>query len=282
MPEFQLFRIKFYKPRQDDWVDGTIEPRAMVEQAIMAKPSSELRSGYVWHIGNTAKVGDEGLYFALGRTTPSVVEMWDEELGRFDDTEFESSPYTHVFVDLTFQVCAIARKTRLSPTIDGIARNLQRLLNSGGTAISRGLFEVSEIKNPDSFIASLRNAHAILKLAVSFERPNPWDVNQDFQKPLEDALEKVNGTKGRAELAGEDLDEESVEEIARSAAATGNNATARIIETPDSKPLTRSMDKDSVSFSEEEVDGQTAWRRILNRIRELYLAVRDTPEGDVG
>jgi len=51
----------------------------------------------VWHIGNVAPIGNEGLYFRLGRTVKYRLEFYKD--GIFSDQEFEGAPYTHVILD---------------------------------------------------------------------------------------------------------------------------------------------------------------------------------------
>lgn len=63
---------------------------------------------------------------------------------------------------------------------------------------------------------------------MTFSRPNAFDAN-DFVKPFQGLLAAAHGEKGKAELMGGALKSESLEELARSAAATGNDAGATMI-----------------------------------------------------
>ena len=83
MVTFYLFRIKALKPSQIQLFDEDQSPPEIIFNAIQSKPSAELRSGYIWHIGNINSLKKNAVYFALGRTTKSIVERYDEEEGNF-------------------------------------------------------------------------------------------------------------------------------------------------------------------------------------------------------
>jgi hypothetical protein len=266
-------------PSQSELFGEDLQHGSILRAAIQDRPSAELRQGYTWHIGNVETIGERDLYFALGRTTRSSVERFDEERGNFVIEEFETAPYTHVLADMENQVFALAAKTRLAPSVPGIARQLEKLLGTSNTMTRlRATIEVSELKDPEDFLAHIRSAYAVEKFDFSFSRPNPWDVNEDFVQPLERYLEAVDGLGGTASVRGTDLNRQTIEDVARSAAASGDSASAKIRRNEEDRPVSMSLEGNPVVIHEEEVETADQKRSLLDRIKSLYRRVRHSEE----
>ena len=276
MATFYLFRIKVLKPSQIHLFEDDLSSSIILLTAIQTKPSAELRSGYIWHIGNLSRLnGDSGFYFALGRTTKSIVERYDEDEGNFLEEDFETSPYTHVFIDLHYQVIGIAKKTRLAPTPKGIANQLERLLNSSDYISSLGVrIEVSEINDPEDFVTYLHQAYSVTKFSVEFGEPNPWDADKDFQAPMQKLLRESSGTKGKTIIAGEDLERDTLEDLSRASASAGNDAQAVIKIDEDSSNITKHLKGNPATVTEEEVHTKNDKISILQKIVSYYRKIR--------
>jgi hypothetical protein len=276
MLDFQLFRIKVIYPSQRDFFWEDPDRAGLLSEAIHDNPEADLRKGITWHIGNVEDLGPDGIYLRLGRTTKTTMEVFEK--GKFLDQAFETAPYTHVLVDLEYGICAIARKTRLSPNAAGIARQLARLL-AKTERISRLKIEIKldDIKDPEDFIHHLRSAYAIQKFTVWFSRPNPWDVN-DFQGALQRYADASNAEQGKAEIKGESLDTEVAEELSHAVAATGDDASAQLMPEGGRKPITKRLRGNPVTLKEDEIGDRKEKATILGRIRSLYLRVRNPEE----
>ncbi len=275
MLTFQLFRIRVELPSQPDLFNDSPSRRVILERAIGEKPSEELRHGFVWHIGNLIRIDPDALYFALGRTTISIVERYDEERRDFLVEPFESAPYTHVVLDERNQVIAIAGKSRLAPTIRGIAAQFQKLLNSSAAARdSRARIRVDEISDPEDFISILRTAYSVEQFSVTFRRPNPFDVEEDFHRPLEKLLQESDGEVGKTTISGENLNAEVLAEVARSTAATGDDAAAKLRMTQEEHLVRRKLKGQAVTLAEEGLDTDGQKRNFLGRLRDAYSRVR--------
>lgn len=87
MPEFQVFRLKVYPSKQISLFEKGKKPADTLKDVIESLPSAELRKGMIWHIGNVKKLDDAGLYFRIGRTTTSTIEIYQD--GNFLDQEFK-------------------------------------------------------------------------------------------------------------------------------------------------------------------------------------------------
>jgi len=274
MDNLYLFRIKVQKAEQRVLFGREIKPSKFVTEVIYSKPSAELREGYVWHIGNVVLIGNEGLSFAAGRTTKKSKELYDENEKNFLEVEDEESPFTYVYYDMKYGFLAIEPKSKLSPTVKGIARKIEKLLNKQDFVINSGYrIEISEIWDPEDFLRHIRQAYAVVGFTVHFGKPNPFDVEADFHRPMEKYLEETGGSKGKATVQGEDLDRDKIEEVTRSVASTGNDASARLRMKEGQRPVTRHLEGDPVTIpieDEERADKLT----LLGKLRDAYIRVR--------
>jgi hypothetical protein len=172
---------------------------------------------------------DTSGYFRIGRTTSSKVERFDADTDNFLEERMETSPYTHCVFDSKIGFIGIAKKYALSPTTETVARRIQEVLSRTSPILENDIrVELSPIPNPDSFLRELLGAYKVKKFAATFHGPNPIDADELFQRPLAALLAEAGGDSGRAEIKGNDLNREVLEALTRSAAATGNDATARI------------------------------------------------------
>jgi hypothetical protein len=277
MHKFQLFRIKAVHSRQLELdFAHRDDRRPIIRKAVEAKPSAELRMGHHWHIGNIASIDAKAAYFALGRTTRSTLEFYDEDSGDFEVARVENAPYTHVLIDFDIQVCAIAAKSRLSPNAVGIAAQLERLLNTAESSKTPGVeFKVEPLRNPVDLVREIGDAYAVKVFSVEFSLPNPWDADEDFQKPAQRLLQESRGSTGRTTLSGFDLARAPLQNLTQAAAASGNNAEAKLQRESDSKAVRLSLHATEVQLTEDdEQEIEKIRGGILVRIRELYSSVR--------
>lgn len=281
MYSFQLFKVRVRVPDQESFIYPERTPADILRAVIDDRPSVELRVGYSWHLGNVTIIGNDGIYFAFGRTTRSIMEMWNEDKGEFVEVQFDTAPYTHVVFDLRNQVAAIAAKSKLAPHPRGIAKKLEQVLSESGHAKTAAVsFEVTPLSDPRDFINHLRSAYAVHKFTMSFSRPNPIDAEELFHKPMEKLLQKVEGRKGETTLEGDDLDRETLAALTRSVAATGDDAKAKIKPAEDARPILKRLSGDSITVSVSDLDQDDAFVRLIVRIREIYCEVRQPDFGD--
>lgn len=275
MLEFQMFRIKVYPSEQMSFLEPPKTPSEILKDVIFSLPSAELRKDMIWHIGNVSTLEEGGLYFRIGRTTKSTLEIYKD--GNFDEQEFEMAPYTHVILDVWLEVCAIAKKPKLAPKTTGIANQFVRLLNeSERTRQIEASFDIDEINDPTDFITHLRHAFSVSKFWVTFSRPNAWDVNEVFIKPTQKLLEDSNGEKGKTELEGDNLNPKSLEDIARSAASTGDDASAWLQTSATSQKVRKRLKGNPIIVRQEDIADPAHKIMILQLIRENYKRVKGT------
>ena len=278
MTVFHLYRLKIERPETRALFDDKQrKPSKTILQAIEEKPSEELRKGQFWRIGNIKKLSETTIFFALGKITKATHALYDETRGDFVEQAQEEAPHTHVGIDLKFQVCAIAEKSIIAFPVDNIAKNLAKLLSASELAgKGRFKFNLSKISDPEDFLELVRNAVRISKFEMDFSPPNPFDVDQQFHKPMEELLQATRAQQGKTAIKGESLNAEETEKIARSTAASGNKVKAHIQSKEDEKPMLKHMDVNPVTVSVDEINTDDGKQNLLERIRKAYLRVRGT------
>lgn len=271
--EYSLFRIKMIKPKQRSFLHEDLLASEFLLRAIAERPAWEVREGFVWHLGNLHMLSELAGYFAIGRTTTSTIEKFDERTGNFVEEELEASPYTHCVFDASVGFVGIARKATLAPTARSVASRLEKVLSSAPVVTNNGLtVEVRPIPDPDGFLKAISTAFRVFRFTATFRGPNPFDADEHFQKPLSVYLASAGGTKGSATVSGEDLDREVISAVTRSTAATGNEAKARIQRTNRQRPVTVNLKGDPVKrrYDEEEHRPEV----VLADLQEQYRRVR--------
>ena len=271
--EYSLFRVKFIKPSQKSLFNENITPQELFKSAILQRPSAELRSGYHWHIGNVHFFDESRGYFAIGRTTISSIEKFDESSGNFVEEETEESPYTHCVFDASIGFIGVAKKSILSQTTKGIADRLEQLMSTTQGVVENHIaVEIRPIPDPDGFLKALSQAYKVYSYTATFRGPNPFDADEHFQKPLAVYLSAANGQKGKATINGDDLDREVLSEVTRSTAATGNEASARIQKNKNQRAITINLRGDPIKrrYDESEFHPEIVLKDLTNQ----YMRVR--------
>lgn len=279
MFEFQMFRIRVRPTNQLHLYQEDLTPQEIVKQTILSLPQVELRKGVTWRIGNVQLINGTGLYFRIGRTSKSTLEMFKDS--NFVEQEFDTAPYTHVILDINLEVCAIAKKPKLSKTTIGIANQFAKLLKDSKKAQElQASFNIGDIKDPDDFISYLRSSQAITKYWMTFSNPNPWDANTDIVKPLQGWVQNSHAEKGKAEIEGENLDSVLLEELSRSIAATGDEAGAWLIPEFGNKRVCKRLRGNPAILSSDEFTEENHFIRLLNDLRRKYAIIRGSSEED--
>ena len=278
MTTFYLFRLTVKRSRQGALFAGQeLSNKEIILAAIDKKPSYTLGNGQEWRIGNIDRLTDSSVFFALGRITQSKRQLYDELAGNFVVEPQDEAPHTYVVVDLDFQICAIAQRSVVSKTPRAVANNLEHILNAAHSSVFENeslRFVLSAINDPQDFVDSIKSAYRVSSFTITFTRPNPIDVNEQFVKPMEQLLETADGQKGETTIKGESLRRELLEEMARSAAATGNDARATIQSGPEDQPSRRHSTGNPASVTVESISTTAEKRTLLKLMRETYRKIR--------
>jgi hypothetical protein len=270
--EYYLYRAKFIKPAQLPLLFPDMSPSTIFLEAINDKPELTLSSGSEWHLGNVDFFDHLTGSFAIGRTTKTTLEKFDKESGNFIDQLDDASPYTTVVFDCRIGLLGIAKKSKLAPDAETVARRIRGLFEKSETVINSGVdIKVDFIPDPQNFIQKIREAYAIKRFRATFTGPNPVDADELFQKPLSVYAQQIGAQSGVLEVKGEALNEDVVESVAKSTAATANTASAKIIPAGGKKVIPIKMKGDAISVA---VDLDASYRDVLVRIQEEYMRVR--------
>lgn len=276
MREYHLYRTKFIKPVQLPLLGQDRSSSQIFLDAINDKPEYRSSTGSEWHLGNV-KLFDEydgfSGSFAVGKTTKTTVEKFDTSTNDFINELDDSGPYTLAIFDASIGLLGIAKKSKLSPDVDSISRRIKDLLSTTKVVVDLGIdVRVDIIPDPEDFIEKLRGAYAIKKFRVTFTGPNPVDADELFQKPLSVYAQKMGAACGVLEVVGDALNEDVAESVAKSSAATGNTASARIIPGRGKKVKNIKMKGEAVVFSLDEsapiVDAIEQMKLEYKRIKE--------------
>lgn len=270
--EYHLYRVKFIKPSQSLLFQTNSTPREIFEAALGERPSLSLRKNNVWHIGNVEQITPEGGRFAVGRTTKTTVEKFDEATGNFTELRDDSGPYTFVYFDSRIGLLGIGKRTKVAADVESVARKLQKLLLRTKVVTDHQVtVRVTVIPDPESFLEKIFNAYAVKRFKAEFTGPNPIDADEVFQKPMSYYCQQIGADQGSVSVKGESLNEDAVASVAKSTAATGNKAYALIQTERDSKPV-------SISFKGTArkvlIDQETGMAQALESIQFEYREVR--------
>lgn len=270
--EYHLYRIKFIKPAQLSLLEEVRKTSTIFLEAINDKPEYTLTNGSEWHLGNIHLFNKEAGSFAVGRTTKTTVEKFNKETGDFVDELDDSGPYTVIVFDSQIGLLGIAKKSRLAPNASSIARRVEDLFSTSKTVIDSGVeVRVDMIPDPEDFIEKLKGAYAIRKFRATFTGPNPVDADELFQKPLSVYAQSMDASYGVLEVIGNSLNEEVAESVAKSTAATGNTASARIVQSKGEKSKVIKMKGDAVLVN---VGQDASNADILEQMKIEYARVR--------
>lgn len=272
--EFSLFRIKFVKPNQTDFIHEDKTPSELFLEALKERPSFSHRERFTWHVGNLKEFSSLTGSFAIGRTSKSTVELFDEATKNFQEAEFEESPNTTCLYDAKLGILVIAKKSILNQDTIKLAEKVEQLLSNAEVILMNEIrVDVSPIPDPDGFIERLSHANTIFRFTATFGGPNPFDADEHFQKPMSVYLSKANGTEGKTTVKGDSLDPKTIVEVSKSTAATGNQASARIKRFKASKPETINLKGDPVKRRLDEA--QLGLEKILELFIKLYHDIRN-------
>lgn len=271
--EYSLFRVKFIKPQQASLLHYDVTPAQIFLSSLNERPTTEVKPGYSWHIGNVERYSPDTGYFALGRTTTKTFEKFNQDTGNFLVESLETSPYTHCVFDASYGFIGIAKKPALANTTTAIARRVKELLSFTREVSENHLtVEVDPIPDPSAFLREIRDAFRVARFIASFHGPNPFDADLQFQRPMSVYLAAADGAKGKTQIDGANLNRETLSAVTRSTASTGNDATAKIQKTASSRLVTIRMRGGVVGESYE--DDTHAPQTVLSDLREKYKEVR--------
>lgn len=254
---------------------------ALLREAIKSATRWEVRQGSIWSVARAQDVDETALHFKFGRhrkmVLPFPVESPSADATDYVEREVDLWPHTDIIVDVQLALCAIGRKPELAEETTTIARALEVVLTTSPTARDSNLeIKASPIDDPQEFLERLRSAFSVKKLWVTIQRPNPFDVEQDFHLPTERVLAEMGGQEARVVWSGKNLNSKNpeVEKIVESVARSGGDYGATIQETQDPRSKTRVKKRRKGKAMEVSSAARLNPRSLLDMIRDLYNSLR--------
>jgi hypothetical protein len=175
--------------------------------------------------------------------------------------------------DAGYGFIGIAKKPPLANSTTTIARRVKELLSyTREVTDNRLTVEVDAIPDPNAFLREIRDALRVARFTASFHGPNPFDADLQFQRPMSVYLAAAEGSKGRTQIDGANLNKETLSAVTRSTASTGNDAAARIQRNASSGLVTVRMRGGVVSASYEDESHDP--KSVLKDLRNKYVEVR--------
>ena len=268
---FELFRLRLH--------ETLFSSLATRKSAILSAVDSSFILNFrdhEWRIGNITLLDENGVYFTFGRKSDLGVIQYDSNARGFADARVPNWPFSHVFLDANLGVIAISRNSRLSREADSIANRLRDLFANYPPIADFWTVELKPIDDPDRFIEKLESAFSIKKFGFEFLRPNPFDIDEDLQKPLEEYLVESGAVRGEVEIEGANLNPTIIEQQARSAIVSSTNAWAVVKESKESPPIKISSQDNAFETKEIGIDPEDVdeLRRGIEIIREIYRSLR--------
>lgn len=270
---FELFRLRLHE-------NGALfSPQISRRQAILDAVGIQSVLSYrdhEWRIGDVTPLDEDGIYFTFGRKSNLSIIEYDSKSRRFADSNIPNWPFSYIFLDARLGVIAISRNGKLSRETDSVANRLREMFSRYEPISAFWVIELKPIDDPVPFIDKLETAFSIKRFSFEFRRPNPFDIDEDLQKPLEEYLLEANGIGGEVQIEGDNLKASVVEHQARSAIVASAPTRALIqeeaggpviqISSLDNKFETREISFDADSL-EDLLEG-------MNSVREIYQSLR--------
>lgn len=279
---FYLYRLTIEGLKKERVGHERRRAQNIIRRIIDSEPHKELpqrkNSRHVWMIGDVLMHGSENTFFKLGKWTDESRTLYERNTKSFIKKTQKEAPHTHVVINFEIQVCAIAANSKLDSKVSSIAKNLEKILNDHPLR-EQFIFHLKAINDPAELTTLMRRAHRITKFEMSFSPPNPFDVEEHFHKPTRKLLKTANGRRGKVSIAGDNLNKDVAEDLAHSAASTGDSVKARIQSGPGQRPHTKKLGENQITFIAEAPESEEDRENISLSMKTEYARVRHGNEG---
>ncbi len=270
-----LYRVKFVRGVIVSLFDEGISPSDLFLlslREIEGKSSPEKD----WVIGGLEFYSELSGKFSIGKHMISELDNFDSDEKVFKRNSVDDYPNTLCFFDAELGLLGITSKFQLSSDTGVIARKIGSIVGSSLEVTRRNIFvEVEPIRDPEGLVDKIRKCYKVKSFSASFTRPNPYDADKYFQKPLSVYCQSINGIKGTAKISGDDLDKDVLIEVTRSTVSTGNRVSAKIIQNMGEKPISISTENSATGLTID-YENETG-DNVVSEIRSAYQVLR---EGD--
>ena len=275
--DFYFFRLRvdFIKSQTIEIDDPNATPSTIIRRSITDILDSSTFHPKKWYLGLPREIDDDSVVFEFGREKLlPAVEYRDRQ---FIKQPFKDYPNTLCYLDLGIELLAIAKHIPLCARPSTAATRLAELLSLSKACNMHGARITSSIiYDPREFLEVIRAAKSITQYSFTFAAPNPFDEDEVVVKPLQKALDKLNGNLGSVSFKGSDLNPDSCEMVTRSVVSVGQGASVSYYGNEDSKARTFKTGKNALIIRIEDAI-MDDYNEVLLRIKNMYKKIR---EGD--
>lgn len=265
-----LLRCKAEPLPQADAFASDLKPSEVIIRSFLARPTSRVRRGSVWHIGNSEHKGGV-VFFALGREAVLNAPEFDDKLKEFREVEQKQAPFTVGVFDPRNQTIGVLIRQGVSLNAHEVAGKLQTLLEQPGIAREANRrIRVDFVPDPTGFIEVLEKAHRVTRFEFSFTLPNPPKDEKYVQRPLKDFAMRADATEGKASVKGDSLDKNELVQMAAAVAAAGDDASANVQMKKGQKIQRKRLRMNAIRESLDLEDNESLSDTIVSTMRKAF------------
>lgn len=268
---------------------SVIDKPALLKKLMMLRPGAMVRKGIEWTMADSESYADNAIFFNFGRIAQKQKDKFDRDERSFYKMIDDDIERVLCFYDGNFQVLAIESRPGV-PNPSTIAKYISKVISSikddkhimeALSPEERALFrmtrpQIDSMTDPIHFIEYIQKAYKINSFEVFFSPENPYDFDKLLQHPMQDLMTATNGEKSNAGVASKDgLKKEAIVQISQAAAAHGDDAKARIVESENGIAETVWLKKKINGAYIEIFDEALKLReRVFELIRKKYRQIR--------
>ena len=245
MIRFYIYRFKLLDAPQKNnarLLPIQVSKSGVLKKIILMRPGAFVRKGIEWTMADSEELGDGLIFFKFGRITKKQKDKFDRDSRSFYEMIDDDIDKVACFYDANFQVLAI-EKNNSAPTPNTISKYISKIVTSckdleyikhGLTADEFMLLnltnaKIDAISDPLEFIEYLKKSYKVTRFEVFLGKDNPYDFEETLQRPMQRYLKDVEGEEaGTFVSSREGLNKNKIIDIAKAAAAYGENATAKV------------------------------------------------------
>lgn len=267
---FAMHQIRLPLAEQKDVVEDIDDPSSrpdVLRRAIYEKPVIQSRGE--WRIGEVHTVREPGYVFQLGKITKETRPDFDADDLKFIDDEQSDVQVTIVVMDVEMSICGIARMADMKPSIDVVARKLDRLLNST-ESVKASPYQVDVTLQPDTreFAQRVRDLGTLTDLWVTVEKPNAY-TGDELVDAMETAVKEHDAKSSSNRMHGDELRKERSIQTANRATRDGGKVTARSKDEDGDEVFIKTEDAPA-SFKADKPDDTQTRRLAVIALREAW------------
>lgn len=262
---FQLYRIQLFDVEPDMYDPAPSQPEVL--RQLFPKRLERATRERQYFTAEHQIIDNDGVLFEFGRS--SSMKRSDYDGKKFIEVEHPDYPHVLVFADYELQILAVEIKSRFASTIESTIKLLKKIISSD-EIVRRYKFEVDiqPLRDPEEFIKHLEKASAVSKFFFSVGKPNVYNPELKFLRPIKRMNIEANSVSAKAELSGLNMKRDILVSLSRVAASTGNDAGAWLKIQGKKRFVRKSIGKNHAQLLVKD-DVKKSATEILNDIRRL-------------